>query len=867
MIEIVWLLLTLVIVACSSFSTVYRRTTTFIHRRPKNSNSDRHVAAMSSSSTEQIQNVVLIGGGHAHVQVIKAYNATSRPANMRVTLVDINPTATYSGMVPGCLAGLYTLDQVLINLTSLADYSGIDFVCGKVVGMSFDETAGQSVFVEETETNGNVINRRQIPFDVVSIDIGSTTRDFTSIPGAKQYTISTRPISDLVRRIEIEDDLIKEKMNRGELSNGLQVFVVGGGAAGIELSLALRARWSDIIVDLTDFSITLIDSNDVLMPSESSACRMALRYIMKKYNIDIKHNMKVDEVTSSHIHVSSNKNTNEREKFPYTHCIWATGAEAHTLALDLHKDCGLDISNRGWIRVNKHLQSTSHPSVFAAGDCCEMVMEKNDKKSPPKAGVYAVRSGPILIENLSRFLGMTSKQMEGGEANHSNNLIVYNPQDDFLKLLMCGDGTALGLRFGIPIYGKWVWRLKDYIDNKFMNLFRVPGEESAGAAMDERHYSLVFCRRIGPESGKREVLLGMKKRGFGIGKWNGYGGKQEMGESMIQCAVRELEEESGIQLSEDLMTPIGYLHFTMRESKKIMHVHVFETHISGDICAVETDEMRPQWYQEDCIPFDEDMWADDPLWFPLFLSGQTFNGKIVFSDDSTIVSHEIAPTDVNDKIDCKIKYDTSQYDREFEVTSERMKAEDGCKLLLRRDDDVDFQTAWSVIREMISDEVYKDDILSKINASPDVWWKELLSTNVFQQEMSVGQMLGGLIFLKTNIRNTLVDFYYQRIGMTSWLEQPNISIMKHGNMIFGFHQITKPDMGHPDLQGMITFVYPSTEQVDEMYHKLLDIADGKPRYNERYKIYQFFAHDPEGRNLEFQAFLHPLLEVSSRPTD
>lgn len=99
--------------------------------------------------------------------------------------------------------------------------------------------------------------------------------------------------------------------------------------------------------------------------------------------------------------------------------------------------------------------------------------------------------------------------------------------------------------------------------------------------------------------------------------------------------------------------------------------------------------------------------------------------------------------------------------------------------------------------------------------------------------MSVGQMLGGLIFLKTNIRNTLVDFFYQRIGMSPWLEQPNISIMKHGNMILGFHQISKPDMEHPDLHGMITFVYPSTEHVDVMYQKLLDIADEKPGYNER----------------------------------
>ncbi|KAL3757699.1 hypothetical protein ACHAWU_004484 [Discostella pseudostelligera] len=130
-------------------------------------------------------------------------------------------------------------------------------------------------------------------------------------------------------------------------------------------------------------------------------------------------------------------------------------------------------------------------------------------------------------------------------------------------------------------------------------------------------------------------------------------------------------------------------------------------------------------------------------------------------------------------------------------------------------------------------------------------------------EETVGKMLGGLIFLKTADRELIVDFYTQRIGMELWLEQPNITILKHGNMIIGFHQInTLSDQ--PDLQGMYTFVYPSIEQVDEMYDKLKDIADGWPRHNERYRIYQFFANDPEGRKLELQAFLHPLTEVSSK---
>jgi selenide, water dikinase len=331
--------------------------------------------------------------------------------------------------------------------------------------------------------------------------------------------------------------MIKKQLNE------VQVVVVGGGAAGIELCFAIRARWNDLLD--SKLSISLIDSSDALLSSETDACRSALLGLMEKYDINVRNNLIVDEVTSSHIHVRSTNSDNggkrTLEKIPFGHCIWATGAEAHTLSFDLNKEIGLDITNRGWIRVNKHLQSLSHPSIFAAGDCCEII---GDKKSP-KAGVYAVRSGPILIENLIRYLGQKSHTKK-------SELVTYDPQDDFLKLIMCGDGTALGFRFGIPIYGSWVWKLKDHIDTMFMDLFDVNK----------------------------------------LPKYN---------------------KEEGIEL------------------------------------------------------------------------------------------------------------DTAQYDT-YETAKEKMKVEDAAKLLLRRDDDVDYQTAWSVIREMNTDEDYRKEVLRLMNDSPDIWW-------------------------------------------------------------------------------------------------------------------------------------------------
>ena len=147
--------------------------------------------------------------------------------------------------------------------------------------------------------------------------------------------------------------------------------------------------------------------------------------------------------------------------------------------------------------------------------------------------------------------------------------------------------------------------------------------------MEEKSYTLIFCRRKNSE-GFNEVLLGMKKRGFGTGKWNGFGGKIEMGESAEQGAIRELEEESSLVVSGENMLQRGYLVFNMKESQKIMKVHVYETwKWNGQ--EAESDEMRPQWWREDCIPY-ELTWKDDKFWLPLLLESKSFTGRSVLID-------------------------------------------------------------------------------------------------------------------------------------------------------------------------------------------------------------------------------------------
>ncbi len=113
--------------------------------------------------------------------------------------------------------------------------------------------------------------------------------------------------------------------------------------------------------------------------------------------------------------------------------------------------------------------------------------------------------------------------------------------------------------------------------------------------------------------------------------------------------------------------------------------------------------------------------------------------------------------------------------------------------------------------------------------------------------------MAGIVFLKTENLARILEFYTGRVGMSVWLEQPDITILRHENLLVGFQQHDTSD-----VTGVITFFYPDKNDVDAMYQALHDAALEPPRTNERYRIYNFFARDPDGRLIEFQHFLHEL---------
>lgn len=154
-----------------------------------------------------------------------------------------------------------------------------------------------------------------------------------------------------------------------------------------------------------------------------------------------------------------------------------------------------------------------------------------------------------------------------------------------------------------------------------------------------RVYTLAFVRA------GSSLLLGMKKRGFGQGRWNGFGGKLESGETALQAAVRELREESGLLADQTSTKHVGRLEFEFESQPELMQVEVFTVNsenCTGDV--QESDEMKPQWFSLDQLPFDK-MWPDDKHWFPRMLGGHLFFGTFLFRGHDHIVNFELRDSD------------------------------------------------------------------------------------------------------------------------------------------------------------------------------------------------------------------------------
>jgi selenide,water dikinase len=398
---------------------------------------------LSSSPPFVAKDLVLIGGGHSHAIALRALGMNPLP-NVRLTLITDVLHTPYSGMLPGYLAGLYTFDACHIDLQPLAKFTGARLIHDQAIALDLATNQVQCA------------HHPPISFDVLSVDIGSTPL-LATVPGAKDYAIPVKPISKFLR---VWDAIVE---NMRQEPRPMKLGVVGGGAGGVELSLSVRANLRRILHQAgrspDDLEMHVFQRGSELLPERSPWVRHKMQQLMTQRGIRLHLRETVVEVQADRVRCESGL------EVACDRLFWVTQASAAPWI----RESGLATDERGFMRVNDCLQSVSHPQVFAAGDIATMVNHPR-----PKAGVFAVRQGKPLTENLRR-------------AVQGQPLQPFSPQKQFLILIGLGDKTAVASRdpFGFGPTS-WLWRWKDNIDRKFMDQFSylpAMGTDSASTAI------------------------------------------------------------------------------------------------------------------------------------------------------------------------------------------------------------------------------------------------------------------------------------------------------------------------------------------------------------------------------------------------
>jgi selenide, water dikinase len=371
--------------------------------------------------------IVLVGGGHAHLHVLRAFALRPEPG-VRLTLIARELATLYSAMLPGVVAGLYTREQAHIDLVRLAAATGARLIHAEAVGL---DRADKRVLLAD---------QPPIPYDVVSIDVGITPA-LTPIAGAGEHAIAVKPIGRFMSKFE-------GFLARCRSSDApRRIGAIGGGAGGIELLLAVRAR---LLNDVDLFgrrglapSFALVTAGEIL-ETHNRRVRDAFRHLLQRRGVELHEHRRALAVTASAIELEDGSTVNTDAVLVATDAV-APGWFAQT---------GLLLAPGGFIAVDNRLQTLNDPDVFAAGDCAAMMATPR-----AKAGVFAVRSGPPLAANLRRrACGRPPK--------------TWRPQRRHLSLISTGERHAVASRAWFKAEGAWVWRLKDFIDRRWMRMYQ-----------------------------------------------------------------------------------------------------------------------------------------------------------------------------------------------------------------------------------------------------------------------------------------------------------------------------------------------------------------------------------------------------------
>jgi pyridine nucleotide-disulfide oxidoreductase family protein len=368
-----------------------------------------------------VTRLLLAGGGHSHVEVLRRF-AAAPPAEVEMVLVSPSPRLLYSGMVPGVIAGHYTRRDAEIDLAPLAARAGARFVAAAVTAL---DPAARAATLDD----GSVL-----AFDVASLDVGASAG--SGLGGADAHAIAARPLEALLTAWA----RMREDAARGAVR---AVAIVGGGIAAIEIACAVRHRFR---ADLGPGApaVALVTDEATLGARQPDGVRRRLVRIVEAHAIAVHAGSAAESIDADGVRLAHGG------RVAADRVVVATAA----LPAAWLCDGGLACDARGFVRIGATLRSVSHEAVFAAGDCAVQ-----DDAPRPRAGVYAVRAGPPLAANLLRALA--------GQA-----LRAHHPQRTALALIATGGRYAVASRPPWSAEGAWVWRWKDRIDRRFVAAYR-----------------------------------------------------------------------------------------------------------------------------------------------------------------------------------------------------------------------------------------------------------------------------------------------------------------------------------------------------------------------------------------------------------
>jgi len=383
---------------------------------------------MQSPEQPVLRDIVLVGGGHSHVGVLKSFGMRPLPG-VRLTVICRDTHTPYSGMLPGYIAGHYSYDDVHIDLDTLAMFAGARFFRDEVIGL--DRAAGKVL----------CRHRPPVPYDRLSINIGSTPQ-MSQVAGAEEHAVAVKPIHLFnARWLAL---LARVQQHAGKT----RIAIVGAGAGGVELTLAMQHRLRHELRrlgrDPNELNFHLFSSDASILPTHNRRVRRSFERVLTERQVVIHTDSEVTQVSDRGLQTQGGTLLEMDE------IVWVTQAGGAPWL----RQTGLALDADGFIEVNDHLQSLSDPAVFAAGDIATLV-----SRPLPKAGVFAVRQAKPLAANLRRSV-------------LDEPLLSYRPQRKWLALISTGDRHAVASHGHLSWHGDWVWRWKDWIDRRFMDKFQ-----------------------------------------------------------------------------------------------------------------------------------------------------------------------------------------------------------------------------------------------------------------------------------------------------------------------------------------------------------------------------------------------------------